>query len=81
MLNKIWGKVDGYKSYIVAAAAVGYSIYMGVTGKMAWTEAQCSAAGCATVVDYLLGGGAIVAAKSAIDKGLNKVGIDTKEGE
>lgn len=58
---KLWEMLDGYKSYLVALAAVGYGLYMGFTGAMPWPE----------VVDYLLGGGALVAVKSA----LNKVGL------
>jgi hypothetical protein len=68
MLGMIWSKMDGYKSYIVALGAIGYAVYMGWTGTMAWTDAECSVAGCATVADYLLGGGALASVKSALDK-------------
>jgi len=59
-MSKLWDMVDGYKSYLVAMAAVACGVYMGYTGVMPWPE----------VVDYVLGGGALVAVKSA----LNKVG-------
>ena len=58
---KLWQMLDGKKSYLVALMAVGYGVYMGYTGEMPWPE----------VVDYVLGGGALVAVKSA----LNKVGL------
>ena len=67
-MGKLWNMLQGYKSYVVAAAVVGYGVYMGVTGSMAWTDAQCTAAGCATVVNYMFGGGALVAVKSALSK-------------
>ena len=67
-MGKLWEMLDGYKCYLVALGAVGYAVYMGVTGQLAWTDAQCAAEGCKTVVDFLLGGGALAAVKSAMTK-------------
>lgn len=50
--------LDGNKSYIVAAAAVLYGVYMGVFGGMETMEA----------VNYVLGGGALGAVRSAMKK-------------
>ena len=60
-MGKLWDMLEGKKSYLVALMAVGYGVYMGWTGAMPWPE----------VVDYVLGGSALVAVKSA----LNKVGL------
>jgi len=50
--------VDGNKSYLVAVAAVLYGVYMGVWGDMSTMEA----------VNYVLGGGALAAVRSAMKK-------------
>jgi hypothetical protein len=60
-MSKITEFLDGKKSYLTALAAIAYGVYMGVTGSMEWPE----------VVNYILGGGALVSVKSA----LSKVGI------
>ena len=57
-MGTLWAKLQGKKSYLVALAAIGYGVYMGWSGAMPWPE----------VVDYVLGGSALVAAKSALDK-------------
>ena len=59
-------KLSGYKTYIVVALTFGYSVYMGVTGAMPWLATGCEVMGCTTVVDYLLGGGALGAVRSAL---------------
>ena len=60
-MGNLMSMVNGYKSYIVAAAAVGCGVWMGWSGEMPWAE----------VVDYVLGGAALASVKSA----LNKVGM------
>lgn len=64
----MWKKLQGLKAYLVAAAVVGYGVYMGVSGVMAWTELQCEVSGCATVVDYVLGGSGLAAMRAAVAK-------------
>ena len=60
-MGKLMSMIDGYKSYLVALAAIGYGVYMGWSGEMPWAD----------VVDYVLGGSALASVKSA----LNKVGM------
>ncbi len=64
----MWEKINGMKTYMVAAAVVGYGVYMGVTGVMAWTAAECAVVGCDTVVDYVLGGAGLATVRSALAK-------------
>ena len=57
-MGNLMKMVDGYKSYLVALAAVAYGVWMGWSGEMPWSE----------VVNYVLGGSALAAVKSAINK-------------
>lgn len=64
----MWKKIDGWKTYLVAMAVVGYGVYMGVSDVMAWTAAECAVDGCDTVVDYVLGGAGLATVRSALAK-------------
>ncbi len=57
-MGKLWDFFNGYKSYIVAVAAIGYGVYMGIWGGMAWAD----------VLPFILGGGALAGIKSALAK-------------
>jgi len=50
--------LSGYKTYIVAMAAVAYGVWMGFSGGMPWPE----------VVNYVLGGAALGSVRSAMEK-------------
>ena len=50
--------LDGYKSYVLGVLCVVYGLYMYMVGDMPMVDA----------VDYLFGGGALVAVKSALYK-------------
>ena len=50
--------LSGYKTYLVAMAAVAYGLWMGSTGGMPWPD----------VVNYLLGGSGLAAMRAAVEK-------------